>query len=50
MPFKELNLDKSLIEAIEKGLKVSDKIEEVKSCNVIIVCLGTSSKKQDKDL
>ena len=49
-PFKELNLDKSLIEAIEKGLKVSDKIEEVKSCNVIIVCLGTSSKKQDKDL
>ena len=49
-PFKELNLKENLIKAVGKGLKVSDKIEDVKNCNVIIVCLGTSSKNEDKDL
>ncbi len=49
-PFTEKDFQSNLIKANESGLEVSSNISGIKNCNLVIVTLGTSSKKEDKDL
>jgi len=47
-PFREKDFKKNLQVANTNGLKFSTNISDIQHCNVIIVTLGTSSKKEDK--
>jgi|TARA_Y100000768_G_scaffold228382_1_gene172415 UDP-N-acetyl-D-mannosaminuronic acid dehydrogenase len=49
-PFTEKDFQSNLTNANKAGLKVSTDISEIKNYNIVIVTLGTSSKKEDKDL
>lgn len=49
-PFKEINFEHNLKNAIKSGLKTTSDIKKIKGHNVIIICLGTSSKLIDKEL
>ena len=49
-PFIEKDFQSNLTNANKAGLKVSTDISEIKNYNIVIVTLGTSSKKEDKDL
>ena len=49
-PFTEKDFQSNLTNANKAGLEVSSDISDIKSCNLVIVTLGTSSKKEDKEL
>ena len=48
-PFTEKDFQSNLTNANKAGLEVSSDISDIKSCNLVIVTLGTSSK-EDKEL
>ena len=49
-PFTEKDFQSNLTNANKAGLEVSSDISDIKNCILVIVTLGTSSKKEDKEL
>ena len=49
-PFKEDNFEINLKNALDRGLDATTDIEKISDCNVVIVCLGTSSDEKDKKI